>query len=110
MLSRIGVTAGDHPHCAVLRGRFIDREPHRDPPFHLPKVGLLMPRDLETVRRLLEELGLEQHHVVTKDLCDGADNLRKSAQLINQSAVKVSIKHEPLFRGKHLMAGGSRWE
>jgi hypothetical protein len=36
-----------------------------------------MPRDLRTVRRLLEELCPEQHHVVTENLFDGADNLRK---------------------------------
>jgi hypothetical protein len=100
------VTAGNHPQCAVLGGGFVDREPHGDEPLlHAPKVGLLMPRDLGTVRRLLEELCPEQHHIVTEDLCDGVDNLRKSAKIINQSAVKVSVKREPLFRGQGLMAG-----
>jgi hypothetical protein len=69
-----------------------------------------MPRDLKTVRRLLEELCPEQHHVVTEDLGDGADYLRKSAQLINQTAVKVSVKTELLFRRKGLMAGCGRWK
>lgn len=110
MLPRMSVTAGDDPHGAVLRGRFVDREPHRDEPsFYSPKVGLLMPGNLKTVRRLFEELCPEQHHIVTEDLGDGADYLRKSTQLINQSAVKVSIKREALFRGKRLMAGRSRW-
>ena len=94
MLSLVGVTAGYHSQCAILRGRFVDRQPHRDPPSrYSPKVGLLMPRDLKTVRRLLEELGPEQHHVVTEDLGDGTDYLRKSAELINQTAIKVSVKH-----------------
>src|SRR5882672_6626120 len=101
MLSRMRVTAGDYSHCAVLRARFVDREPHGDEPcLHAPKGGLLMPRDLKTVRRLLKELCPEQHHVVTEDLCDGADYLRKSAQLINQTAVKVSVKHPLLFERK----------
>jgi hypothetical protein len=69
-----------------------------------------MPRDLKTVRRLLEELSPEQHHVVTEDLCDGADYLRKSAQLINQTAVKVSVKHPLLFGRKGLMARRGRWK
>jgi hypothetical protein len=69
-----------------------------------------MPRDLKTVRRLLEELRPEQHHVVTEDLCDGADYLRKSAQLINQTAIKVAVKHELRSRGKGLMAGRGRWK
>jgi hypothetical protein len=68
-----------------------------------------MPRDLKTVRRLLEELCPEQHHVVTEDLCDGADYLRKSAQLINQTAIKVSVKHS-LFGRKGLMARRGRWK
>jgi hypothetical protein len=57
------------------------------------------------VRRFLEELCPEQHYVITEDLFDGADNLRQSAQIVNQSAVKMPIKREPLFRGKYLMAG-----
>jgi len=69
-----------------------------------------MPRDLKTVRRLLEELCPEQHHVVTEDLGDGADYLRQSAQLINQSAIKVSVKHALLFRRNGLMAGSDRWK
>jgi hypothetical protein len=106
----MGVTAGDYSHCAVLRGRFVDREPHRDEAsLYSPKVGLLMPRDLKTVRRLLEELCPEQHYVVTKDLCDRTDYLRKSAQLINQTAVKVSVKHPLLFQRKPLVAGRGRW-
>src|ERR1044072_8672266 len=110
MLSRINVTAGDDPHCAVLRGRIVDRPPHSDEPsLDSPEVGLLMPRDLKTVWRLLEELGPEQHHVVPEDLGDGPDYLRKSAQLVNEAAVKVSIKCEPLFRLKRLMAGCGRW-
>ncbi len=110
MLSRMRVTAGDYSHCAVLRDRFVDREPHGDEPsLYSPKVGLLMPRDLKTVRRLLEELSPEQHHVVTQDLCDGADYLRKSAQLVNQAAVKVSVKHGLLFRRNGLMARHGRW-
>ena len=67
-----------------------------------------MPRDLKTMRRLLEELCPEQHHVVTEDLRDRAEYLRKSAQLVNEPAVKVPIKCEPLFRLKRLMAGCGR--
>src|SRR2546421_6518754 len=111
MPASIGVTACDYPHCAVLRGRFVDGETHRDEPsLYSPRVGLLMPRDLKTVRRLLEELCPEQHHVVSEDLCDGADYLRKSAQLINQTAVKVSVKHPLLFERKTLMARRGRWK
>jgi hypothetical protein len=69
-----------------------------------------MPRDLQTVRRLFEELCPKLHHVVTEDLCDGQDYLRQSAQLINQTAVKVSVKPELLFRWKGLMAGRGRWQ
>jgi len=69
-----------------------------------------MPRDLKTVRRLLEELRPEQHHVVTEDLGDGADYLGKSAKFKNQSAIKVPVKHAPLFRQKRLMAGRGRWQ
>src|SRR5690349_20044828 len=111
MLSCLGVTTGDYPHRAVLRGGLIDREPHRDEPFlDAPKVGLLIPGDLATLRRLLEELCPEQHHVVTEDLGDRADYLRQSAQLINQSAVKVPVKPELLCRRKRLMAGRGRWK
>ena len=111
MLSRMGVTASDYSHCAVLRGRFVDREPHRDEPFlYTPKVGLLVPWDLQTVRRLLEELGPEQHHIVTEYLGKRADYLGQSAQLIHQSAIKVSKKSELLTRRQRLMAGRGRWQ
>jgi hypothetical protein len=69
-----------------------------------------MPRDLQTVWRLLEELCPEQHHVVAEDLGDGSDYLWQSAQLMNQTAVKVSVKHAPLFQRKGLMAGRPRWQ
>jgi hypothetical protein len=62
-----------------------------------------MPRDFKTMRRLLEELCPEQHHIVTENLPDRAEYLRKSAELINEPAVKVSVKCEPLFRLKRLM-------
>ena len=111
MLSRMCVTASDYSHCAVLRGRFVDREPHRDEPFlYSPKVRLLVPRDLQAVRRLLEELGPEQHHIVTEDLGERADYLGQSAQLIDQSAIKMSIKSELLTWRQRLMAGRGRWK
>src|SRR6185369_9855064 len=109
MLSLIRVTAGNHAQGAVLGGSFVNREPHRHPAsFNPPEVGLLMPRNFEAMRRLLEKLCPEQHHVVTENLSDGMDYLRKGAELINQPPIKVAVKSELLFRRKRLIR--RRWK